>query len=154
MILADLEIPGVPQPKGSLRSRMHHDERGRLKVSLVHDNPKTKEWQHRIAYFVKASLPNHVPVLGAYRLCGTFRFERPESHLQLAKDETTGLRALRKGFGKEHTLKPDLDKLVRTVFDALKMIIYVDDSQVAGVAFTKVWTQQGSGVWLRIEELS
>lgn len=59
---------------------------------------------------------------GVIVLCEFF-FKRPKSHL-------TSKGELRKGAPQEHTQKPDVDKLLRCVLDALTGVAYKDDSQV------------------------
>jgi Holliday junction resolvase RusA-like endonuclease len=48
------------------------------------------------------------------------------------------------------TVKPDLDNLLKAVKDALKGIVWVDDSQVTTVTANKIYSEQ-PGVVIRVE---
>ena len=52
-----------------------------------------------------------------------------------------------------HLQKPDTDKLIRAILDALTGIIYKDDSQVDAIHVTKKWadTLEPAGVFIMIE---
>lgn len=41
--------------------------------------------------------------------------------------------------GKPHTQKPDLSNLVKAIEDAANRVLFLDDSQIAAGAQTKVW---------------
>lgn len=163
IVLLNITVPGVPQPKGSMRSFVPKDRRGqlvrdprngRLKISMTNNSPLTREWQHRVSYFAKSALPGAVPAEGAYRVTGAFKFQRPTSHLLRGVDSLTGLPRMRKDAPPRHTYKPDLDKLIRAVLDALTGIVYPDDSQVMELDFSKSWSLTDSGVWLKVEVLT
>jgi len=49
-------------------------------------------------------------------------------------------------------VKPDLDKLVRAVLDALSGVAYEDDSQVILIQATKTYSDK-QGVWITIEQI-
>ncbi len=46
--------------------------------------------------------------------------------------------------GQPHSIKPDVDNLVKAVKDALKGIAWIDDAQVAELTALKVWGHPGS----------
>jgi crossover junction endodeoxyribonuclease RusA len=48
--------------------------------------------------------------------------------------------------------RPDLDKLVRAVLDALTGSIIIDDSQVVSLVATKEWETNGPGVMVMVQE--
>lgn len=163
VVLLNITVPGVPQPKGSMRSfvprgrggELRRDPRsGRLKISMTNDNPLTREWQHRIGWYAKSALPGAVPTEGAYRVTGHFKFQRPPAHLLKGIDSLTGLPRMRQNAPLRHTYKPDLDKLIRAVLDAFTGIVYPDDSQVMELDFSKSWSLTDSGVWLKVEVLT
>lgn len=71
-----------------------------------------------------------------------FEFARPKSH--------RGAKGLRASAPKEHTQRPDVSKLVRSVEDALIGVAYHDDSQIVGYEAEKVWGDRDRvEVWLR-----
>lgn len=50
------------------------------------------------------------------------------------------------------TKKPDLDKTLRAIKDALTGIVYVDDSQVVVVTIAKEW-RNIEDTWICVEEM-
>lgn len=49
-----------------------------------------------------------------------------------------------------HTSRPDLDNVVKSVTDALNGVVYLDDSQIVGIAATKSYgTPEGVAVTVR-----
>lgn len=116
-------VIGIAQPKGSTRA---FTPKGWTRPIITSDNPKVKGWQQLVAeqaQGVAAKL-----FTGAVALTVTFYLLRPKS---LAKRV------------QEHTKKPDLDKLVRSTKDALKGVLYQDDSQVVYIAARKVYAAPG-----------
>jgi Holliday junction resolvase RusA-like endonuclease len=74
------------------------------------------------------------PLVGPITIDVEFRFQRPKAHFN-----KTGLKP---SAPKPMTQSPDLDKLVRSVLDALTFYAYVDDKQVTRVNATKTWWHQ------------
>jgi Holliday junction resolvase RusA-like endonuclease len=73
------------------------------------------------------------PVVGASSLIVGFYFQRPKSHY-------TAKGTLKAGAPRFMKQKPDLDKLVRSVMDALSGYAFADDQQVALLQAHKDWT--------------
>jgi crossover junction endodeoxyribonuclease RusA len=106
---------GVPQPQGSSRAFM---PKGWTRPVITSDNSKVKPWRQEIVGTalneierVGFSLIDSGPV----QVEAKFFFERPKSTKKSVVHKTT---------------KPDLDKLVRSLGDALTGIAFRDDSQV------------------------
>lgn len=141
-----LWVPGKPQPKGSTRAFMM---RGRPIVTS--DNSAVKPWHRAIGMaFRAAGGPAEAPRRLA-RVRMIFYLERPAQHF-------TGKNAARGTLRADVPLfpgrKPDVDKLVRAVLDALKGLAYEDDAAVVGIDATKEWSQDhrttpGVMVWWR-----
>jgi Holliday junction resolvase RusA-like endonuclease len=76
-----------------------------------------------------------VPLHGAVKVEVLFTFPRLKSHFR------TGKRAaeLRDDAPLQHDKKPDLDKLVRALGDAITGIVVRDDSQIAVLQARKVY---------------
>ena len=110
------EVHGLPQTKGSTRAFLTAD--GAPKV--VSDNARLKQWEHAVGWSARAA--------GAQLLDGPIGLDlvfylpkpqRPKSDLPL--------------------VRPDLDKLVRAVLDALTGICYRDDAQVVHILARKCY---------------
>ena len=106
---------GVPQPKGSTRSLV----RGGRTVTFS-DNPKLKSWQRTIA---KAA-PRY-QFDGPVSVTAVFQMPRPKA----AKGRQW------------HTTRPDVDKLLRAVNDALTGVLWADDSAVVELEGRKEYAE-------------
>jgi len=128
------EVFGVPIPKGSTRAFMR---KGMKYPVVTADNTKTKPWAQEITQTALALKP---PTLwtGPVYLRAIFQLPKPKS--------------LPKRRFNYPTRKPDLDKLLRTVKDALKGVFYVDDAQVVQTETTKCYADVPS-VIVRLYEL-
>lgn len=133
----ELEVRGRPEAKGSWRvSRTGH---------LFSDNPRLRGWADRVASEVAAELNGTGLLLGSVAIIAEFRLTRPKSHF-------TGTGALRKGAAPAPR-RPDLDKLVRGLLDALTGVVFADDSQVTDLDACKVYAE-APGVMLRVVDLT
>ena len=137
MIDASVFVPGTPEPKGSTKS--FATKTG--KVVTTNDNPDTKPWQATVASFVRQEIGSAIVYPeGAVRIDLTFVMPRRSAEP--------------KRFTPPHTRKPDLDKLVRAILDALSGLIYTDDNQVTCVNSSKRTAAIGEqpGVFILWEE--
>jgi len=109
-----IRVYGTPIPEGSLKAFAFRRKNGKLGTSLVHQNPSLESWRESIADAYKQRggkfYDKHVPV---EFVTLTFRMPKPKSVKRLMP-----------------SVKPDLDKLIRGVLDALSDVAYVDDGQV------------------------
>lgn len=145
----EFTVIGLPQTKGSTRAfaipakdhttggplMKHTIDRssGQVVAAPVYravttsDNPKLKDWQHAVATGASRAL-DQLPELerqvfaGAVAIDLTFELPRPQS---LPKKTHA------------HLKKPDLDKLIRAVKDALTAVLWRDDSQVVEIRARK-----------------
>ena len=117
---------GVPAPKGSTKAFAVRTKAGAVRAVVTDDNARTRPWAAMVKDAAKQAIrgsnilefPRGVPVA----LDVTFLMPRPAS---LPKRVQT------------HTKKPDLDKLVRALKDALTGTLWQDDSQVVRVGAAK-----------------
>jgi len=122
----EFTVYGVAQPKGSTRAFMPKGARFPIVTS---DNPKNKGWQQLVAEAASQALNGEDTLLeGPVRLEVRFALPRPKS---LPKRVTA------------HLKKPDLDKLIRAVKDALSKVVWQDDSQVVELEASKVYAAAG-----------
>lgn len=111
-------ILGPPATKGSTRSFVNPRTR---KVVTVADAKRLPEWTQAAGWAARAARLPVVKKPEAVRVCAAFEFLKPAS-------------AKAREFP---TVKPDSDKLVRALLDALTGIAYEDDAQVVDVIVTK-----------------
>lgn len=116
-------VAGIPQPQGSARAR---NVPGRSYPIVFSDNSKLKAWRRDVA---KAARVAHrgEPMRGPVRLIVDFYLPRPKA--------LRGDRA--------HVSRPDADKLLRGIGDAITGILIVDDSQVTQIKGSKVYAAAG-----------
>jgi crossover junction endodeoxyribonuclease RusA len=98
---------------------------GQSYVALTSANTKTEPWRQEVAAAaLKAKVP-HI-ALGGVRIAIVFHMPRPSSR------------------PKRFTVpdkRPDLDKLVRAILDALTSIAFRDDAQVCDLRASKVYSR-------------
>ena len=135
-------VPGVPVPKGSAKAFV---VKGRAIVTQT-NREKQRPWASLISY--TAQEVGIEPAAGAIILGLIFTMPRPKSHYRTGKFAGE----LRLNQPIYHTAKPDLDKLIRCVLDALTGIAYWDDSQVVEIRAVKMYGER-PGVQVRVEEI-
>lgn len=119
-------VPGVPAPQGS-KTRWGTE-----------DNPRTKPWRAAVAIAAEGQ-----PMLdGPLRLEVAFVFPRPKNHYGTGRNAGV----LKRDVALFHNTKPDLDKLLRAIGDALTGLVWRDDSQVAFVQARKIYGEQACAV--------
>lgn len=133
-------VPGNPKPKGSFKAFKPRNSRFPI---VTNDCSKTKPWQSLISIVAIQEIKDMELIMGPIEIELDFILKRPKS---LPK------RVL------HHTKKPDIDKLTRCVLDALKGIIYMDDSQVIMVSAGKRYLDgknlcEKTGVLIKIKNI-
>jgi Holliday junction resolvase RusA-like endonuclease len=138
-------VPGIPIAKGSAKAFFN---KGMKHAVVVQDNAaRQKPWASMISYCAQEAGCCLSPSAIAITL--HFTMPRPKSHYGTGKNA-----AILKRFVPDyHTAKPDLDKLIRCVKDALTGVAWKDDSQVCFMG--EVWKKYGEtpGVLIKIEEV-
>lgn len=122
-------VSGLPVAKGSLRAFL---PKGTTRPILTSTSRNLKSWEQNIhstavaaARLANWSVPDRAIPIG---VSVSVALPRPKS---LTKNQI------------DHVKKPDLDKLIRAVLDALTGIGYEDDSQVMLIDATKRYVVSG-----------
>ncbi len=142
-IIVEIWVDGVPVPQGSKRAFLH---RQTGKVVMVDQQKGLRSWRRDIQAALTTQweggpIRDH----GANVRC-RFYFPRPKGHF--------GKKGLRPSAPLEKITKPDVDKLLRSVLDALTGIVLHDDSQVTDLLGQKLFCDEEHprpGMWLRME---
>lgn len=119
-------VPGLPQPQGSKRGFVSANG----KVSLVESAAGVKPWRSDVKVFAADAMTGHLLISGPVSLRCDFVMKRPVS---TSKNRPTP----------PATKKPDLDKLLRAIGDALKGTVYAEDSLIVEIAGTKRIAEEG-----------
>lgn len=123
-------VSGLPQPQGSTRAFIRG---GRAVTTSA--NPKNRDWR-TVVGFVAQEHVQQFEESSPVSLEMEFVMPRPQA---LPKTRVTPM-----------TKKPDLDKLERSICDALTGIAYRDDSQVTHVRKWKRYAAIGEQSGVRI----
>lgn len=127
-------VAGRPQPKGSTRAIPYQRlGEARLRVRVTSDNRQVKPWQASVALAAQLAIRTARPAIvtpagGPMRLAAVFQFARPQ--------RLSARRAV-----PAHVVKPDLDKLLRGLCDALTGVVWFDDAQVVEITATKTYAR-------------
>ncbi len=117
-------VDGQPIPQGSLRPFMAG---GRPQLRYSNREPLAM-WRDSI----RDACPIDDPQLGPFIVDVVFRMKRPAGHYG-------GKGLLPRFEGSYPVSRPDLDKLIRAVLDALTMRVWRDDAQVIGINARKIY---------------
>lgn len=113
--MLDFVVEGMPETKGSWRVMMRHG-----RPVLVPDNEAEPSWAQLVGWAARAKLRNAIdgkPDAARYVVRLDFTLAAPPN--------------------KRRTNRRDLDKLARSVLDALTGIVWLDDEQVEDLYLRK-----------------
>lgn len=131
-------VPGLPQPQGSKRGFVSANG----KVSLVESAAGVKPWRSDVKVFAAEAMRGHALITGPVRMRCDFVLKRPVSTPKRPPTPPA-------------TKKPDLDKLLRAIGDALKGTVYAEDSLIVEIIGTKRIAEEGEqpGVTIKVSEI-
>jgi crossover junction endodeoxyribonuclease RusA len=118
-------VYGNPAPKGSF-TRMPNG--AMLPAGTTLSRKRFADWRNDCRHSALEAMGEREPVRGCVRIIVEFQLPYPR----------TSIRKWQWGWW-PNTKQPDIDKLIRALFDALTGIVWADDSQVAFVTANKVY---------------
>ncbi len=128
-----LTVYGIPQTKGSAKAFI---PKGWDRAIITNDNAKNKAWAAVVSAAAQQARQPDCPWDGPIRLTLKFYLPIPKS---LSKRDVSYM-----------TKKPDLDKMIRSIKDALKGVLYLDDRQVVGIEAIKLYSPTpGAYIYVR-----
>lgn len=143
---------GRPQQRGSKRAVLIPKrgggwamKNGRPIVAAKDMNEKSKDWMHAVAAAAMECYRGEL-LRGPVCLKVTFFFARPKSHFGTGRNANV----LKESAPLWHAQAPDVDKLQRSVLDALTNVLWADDKLIADVHARKFWTTTASRAILQI----
>lgn len=141
-------VPGLAVPKGSVRAVPIRRADGSTRLRLVQERG-VSEFVATVRTCASRAFGLRPPWTGPVRLEVNFMFPRPKCHYRGGKP---GPGRLRPSSPVSVTRRPDLDKVLRAVLDAISGVVIADDAQVAEIRATKEYVREdrGPGVWVSI----
>jgi Holliday junction resolvase RusA-like endonuclease len=126
MIQIMFTVYGEPVAKG----RPRFSTRGKFPVAYTPE--KTKTYETEVGMMAKAAMGASEALEGALEAFIYVTFPVPASYSK--KRTEACLSDIEK-----HTKKPDLDNVVKLIFDGMNGIVFKDDSQITSIHATKVY---------------
>lgn len=125
-------VHGVAQPMGSKTAFV------RGKRAIITDaNPKARQhWANAVTAAAADAMQGRSPIIGPVSADVTFRFCRPKSHYGTGRNAGQ----IKVSAPRRHSQSPDIDKLLRALFDALTGVVYLDDRLIWRVSSAREWT--------------
>ena len=129
-------VYGDPATQGSKRAFI---PKGHTRAVIVDDNkPKLRNWRGDVRDAASAAYDGSL-LTGPLRLDMTFYLPRPKSQTKAEQSNWW------------HYKKPDTSKLVRAVEDALKLVLWQDDAQVAELSASKIYAGETQRPGVKVE---
>jgi crossover junction endodeoxyribonuclease RusA len=130
-------VYGVPRPQGSMRLHRHPS----TGATVARYAPTVYEWRNLVTTAVRAAWPGSA-LVGPVQCSLVFELPRPRGHYGTGRN----VGALKPSAPLYPGVAPDLDKLVRCVFDAVSDAgtAWHDDSQVVRLVASKIYVGDGS----------
>lgn len=132
-----IRVRGLPVAQGSVRAFVAGG-RAHVATDARRTNSPLGAWRTAIATEARAAFGDTPAPSGPIDLDVVLEWPRPLAHYRGGKPE----RGLRPDAPVAKASKPDVDKVVRAVLDALDGIAYRDDAQVANLHVAKVWGEE------------
>lgn len=138
----EIWVPGVPQPGGSKKG-YYNPKLGR--VMITEANKKSAPWRAVVSQTASEAVSQMLE--GPLTARFDFVFPRPKGHFGSGKNASV----LKKSAPLFPAVKPDATKVLRSTEDALKGILWRDDSQIVTQYVTKRYGEQ-AGALIRVRQ--
>ncbi len=143
------DILGTPAPKGSNRAMLIGGKARFVPGGSAVNQNALRSWADSVRHEVQSCshgqagpLYTQVPLVVAI----TFRLKRPGGHWA----KSGGLKSSAPQYP---TVKPDIDKLIRSTLDAMSGVVFDDDARIVDTICRKEYAQPGQeGASIRVWE--
>jgi Holliday junction resolvase RusA-like endonuclease len=148
--LLDIHVVGIPAPQGS-KNAFNNPHTGKAQM-VESASVKLQPWRQDVKQAgldAIAATPGYIPPGDGVGVVVdiTFLLARPKGHYRTGRNA----HLLRDGAPARPTTRPDVDKLIRSTLDALKVAgVYRDDSDVVTVTGRKVFASTHTGALIAI----
>ena len=124
-------VDGIPAPQGSKNGFIKNG-----RVVMVEASKKVKPWRDAVTKQTQLTMRNRETMTNPVELTLVFYLPRPKTATRLFP-----------------SVKPDLDKLIRSTFDGLTSGgLYLDDALVVAVTATKLYATDKTGCSIHVAE--
>lgn len=140
--MIEFEIIGLPAPQGSKTAISRGGKAHVIDGSSATGRAKHKSWRDSVTATARdvADTEHGAPFKGPLRIDVTFRMPRPRSRP--------------KSHHGWHSVKPDKDKLLRSLFDGLEVGgLIANDSQICAGSWEAVEVDGWNGAVVRLTEI-
>lgn len=140
MRVIDFTVRGLPIAQGTARAFVAGGK-ARIATDSNRSNSPIGAWRGAIASAASDAMGDDPAIDGAVMVVVHFTFPRPASHY-LPVTRTRTVRELRLDAPRYVTAKPDVDKLMRALLDAITNVVVTDDSRVVGIRAWKEYEDE------------
>jgi Holliday junction resolvase RusA-like endonuclease len=134
-------VDGPPAPQGSKTVA-----KSKAGASFVReDNPDTEPWRNAVAARARAAMAGRPPLAGPLELDVAFVFARRQSHFGTGRNAGR----LKPSAPIYCDKRPDLDKLLRAIGDAITGIVVVDDAAIVELRARKAYGSPAAHIAVR-----
>jgi crossover junction endodeoxyribonuclease RusA len=137
-----LVVRGLPVPQGSARAFLAGGKA--ILASGAKAGSPLHAWRSAIATEAREAMGSAPLLEGPVRVSIVFVLPRPAAHYHTPLHGA----GIRDSAPVWHSKRPDVDKAVRAVFDALTAVVWRDDSQVASLRVDKRYEGPGAAAGL------
>jgi Holliday junction resolvase RusA-like endonuclease len=128
-----VEVNGIPSPAGS---KSGFAIPGTNRVVIVDAAKRSRGWKNDVADEAARAMAGDL-WRGPLLVQIVFGFPRPKAHFGTGRNADQ----VKSSAPHYHVVRPDVDKLSRAVMDALRGVVYADDSQVVCKTVSKQYEQ-------------
>jgi Holliday junction resolvase RusA-like endonuclease len=142
----EIRVDGMPSTKGSMRAYTVRRKDGGVGARVAHgtsaQEQRLRTWEHAVRATASLALGELEITRRPVLVDVTFRLPRPAGHYGSGKNSGR----LKAGAPRRHRTKPDGDKLLRAVLDAMTGTVYADDGQVCEASYRKLYADEHNPV--------
>ena len=146
-----------PKPQGSKKGFAYKDKKtGRILATVSEDNEKLMPWRQAVIHTTREAMRQYLienpaavfPIDGPIAFGVIYRMPRPKSHHTPKGNVSSSWRHW-------HTVTPDMDKLDRALWDALKIAgLIADDSNICKrIIGEKIYSDSRIGAQIIVEKI-
>jgi len=151
MTTIEFFVPGIPRPGGSKKGFFNPKLKRVMMVKAGGQNEEN--WRQAVVAAARVAMGDRPPFTGAIEASYDFIMPRPKYHKYTSKLRFGQLKEEYAGEPCPHIVMPDRGKLLRSTEDAMKGVVWEDDSQVWKGPLTKRYGAQ-PGALIRIEAMA